>query len=89
MSEEPWSEILEIVGKQLEVNNQLIEIITPLAETLPQSDAAGPDKETTDTLTDLIVEVEALQARLRACYHNLYPEVELYETICETADDDE
>lgn len=87
--EEPWSEMLEIVSKQLEANNRLIQIITPLAETPPQNEAAGPDKETTDTLTELIVEVEALQARLRTCYHNLYPDVELYEPICETTDEDE
>ena len=69
--EQLWKELLDIINRQLEINNQLKDIAESFTETSAKSKGTVLTEETAGKVQDLFVELEALMAEERSICHNL------------------
>jgi len=70
--EQIWKDLLEIIDRQLEINNQLREIVEPFAGASSKKKQAVLTEEMANKAKEIFVELEALQAQERPIYHNLF-----------------
>ena len=66
-----WRELLEGVKNQLDINKRLEEVIEPIL-TSQDIGVLRPNEETVNTVKELFIEAESLQAGERAVFHQLF-----------------
>ena len=71
-SEQLWKELFDITNKQLETHTQLKQILEPFVGASSRRKGTILNEELANRVQDLFVELEALQAKARAVYHNLF-----------------
>ena len=69
--EQLWKELLDIINRQLEINNQLKDIAESFVDTSAKGKGTVLTEEMAGKVQDLFVELEALVAEERPICHNL------------------
>ena len=67
-----FEELLEDINKEMNVNMKLKDILEPVVADFSKSKAADLKEKTVNTIKDLFIEAESLQAEERAAFHQLF-----------------